>query len=367
MKGEVLITGGAGFIESHTADLLAQKGYSVKILDNLEPPVHNGEWPKYVQDKGYELIRGDVTDKRTLTRVLEGTDYVYHLAAYQDQKPDFSKFFITNTVSTALLFEIILVNKFPIKKIVYASSQFVYGDGIYISRKGEEFFPELRKEEQFKNKRWEILDKGGKTAKFVPFKEEQKVNPTNSYGLSKMASEAIALTLGKTYDIPVSVLRYSIVQGARQSPRNIYSGALRIFVMQALAGQPITVNEDGNQLRDFVNVEDVAKANILMIEDPRTDFEIYNVGGGKGYKIKDFAEMVKKGTDSDSEILIDGRYRRTDTRHAVSDISKLKNLGWNPQNTPEKSIRDYAEWIKKENVDIEKIVQNIERGHKKLI
>jgi dTDP-L-rhamnose 4-epimerase len=365
-KKKVLIIGGAGFIGSHTADFLVSKGYSIRILDNLEPPVHEGEWPNYVKGKNYELVKGDVANKEVLTEAIRGVDYIFHLAAYQDQMPDFSKFFRVNTVSTALIFEIIQENNFPVKKIVYASSQFVYGDGIYMSRDGKEFYPELRSEEQFKNKIWEILDSKEEVARFIPFKEEQKVNPTNSYGLSKIASENLALRLGKTYKIPVSIVRYSIVQGARQSPRNIYSGALRIFVTQALSGQPITVTEDGNQLRDFVNVEDVVRANALMIEDKRTDFEIYNVGGGNGYRIKDFAEVVKKITQSDSEILIDGRFRRTDARDSISDISKLRELGWSPIHTPEKSIQDYADWIKAEGFDIEHIAESINKGHGEL-
>lgn len=364
---KILITGGAGFIGSHTADLFAKKGYQIRIFDNLEPPVHEGEWPDYVLNKGYELIKGDVTKKEDLINALDGVNYIYHLAAYQDQKPDFSKFFDVNTVSLALIFEIILERKFPIKKIVYSSSQFVYGDGIYLCKKGQEFFPELRTEEQFKYRKWNILDCEGNNAEFVPFKENQKINPTNSYGLSKMSSESMALRLGKTYGIPVSIVRYSIVQGARQSPRNIYSGALRIFVTQALAGQPITVTEDGNQLRDFVNVEDVARANVLMIEDKRTDFEIYNVGGGQGYKVKDFAEIVKRIANSDSEILIDGRFRRTDTRNAISDISKLKSIGWFPLNRPEKSVRDYIDWIKTTNFNVFEIARKTQEGARELV
>lgn len=366
-KKRVLITGGAGFIGSHTADLLAEKGYEIRILDNLEPPVHDGEWPDYVKNKGYELIKGDVCNKETLTQALKDVDYVYHLAAYQDQMPDFSKFFTTNSVSTSLIFEIIVENKFPVKKVVYSSSQFVYGDGIYISNEGKEFSPELRTEEQFSNQKWDILDKEGNTARFISFREEQKINPTNSYGLSKMASENLALRLGKTYGIPVSIVRYSIVQGPRQSPRNIYSGALRIFVVQALSGNPITVTEDGNQLRDFVNVGDVARANVLMIENSKTNFEIYNIGGGQGYKIKDFAEMVKRISNSNSEILIDGRYRRTDTRNAVSDISKLKMLGWSPMHTPEKSIQDYIDWIKKTNFNVFELAKKTVEGARELV
>ncbi|MDO8460548.1 MAG: NAD-dependent epimerase/dehydratase family protein [Nanoarchaeota archaeon] len=366
MKGTVLITGAAGFIGSHTADLLAKKGYKIKILDFLAPPVHIGEWPNYVNNKGYTLIKGDVRNKKDFAEALNGVDYVIHLAAYQDQLPDFSTFFETNTVSTSLIYEIILENKLPIKKVVYSSSQFVYGDGEYISSKGELFFPELRSLQQLKEKRWEVLDKYNEIAKFQPFKEDQKVNPTNSYGLSKISSEMLALRLGKTYNIPTSIVRYSIVQGPRQSPRNIYSGALRIFVTQALAGEPLTVYEDGNQLRDFVNVEDVVKANALMLEDERTNFEVFNVGGGKGYSVLDFAHMVKKISNSNSQILVNGEFRRTDTRNAISDITKLKSLGWSPSQTPEKSIKDYIDWIKSEKFDVAHIVKNSRAELKKL-
>src|SRR3989338_4986586 len=123
-KTKILITGGAGFIGSHTADALSKKGYSIVILDNLRPPVHNGRWPAYVLNKGFKLIRGDVRKKEDLLKALRGVSYVYHLAAYQDQRPDFSKFFDTNTTSTALLYELILEKKLPIKKVILASTQF---------------------------------------------------------------------------------------------------------------------------------------------------------------------------------------------------------------------------------------------------
>jgi dTDP-L-rhamnose 4-epimerase len=345
-KEKILITGGAGFIGSHTADALAKIGYKIRILDNLEPPVHAGQWPNYVLGKGYELIRGDVSKKSCLKKALKGVSYVYHFAAYQDQRPDFSKFFITNTVSTALLYEIIVEENLPVKKIILASSQFAYGDGQYqCSRNGKISYPELRTLKQLENKQWTILCPNRKPAKFISFKEDQAPNPTNSYGLSKIALENIALKLGRTYKIPTVILRYSIVQGSRQSPRNLYSGALRIFITQALAAKPITVYEDGNQLRDFVNIKDVARANLLVLKNSKADFEIFNVGGGKGYKVLDFAKMVKKITKCSSPVVIGG-FRRTDTRHAISDISKIKKLSWHPRYTAEDSIKEYLEWLK---------------------
>ena len=347
----VLITGGAGFIGSHTADRLAAEGFRIRIVDNLQPPVHApGEWPSYVQDKGYELVNADVRDKGTWEKALEGVSYVYHLAAYQHQVPDFSTFFTTNTVSTALLYEVTIGGKLPVKKIVMASSQFIYGDGRYESRSGDSWYPGLRSLEDLQARRWNILGPDGEPARFRPFVEDQEPRPTNAYGLSKTALEQIGMLFGMTYGIPTVAMRYSIVQGPRQSPKNIYSGALRIFVSQALTGQPITVFEDGLQLRDFVNVGDVTDANYAVLKDVRADYQVFNVGSGEGYQIGWFAELVKRLSGSRSEIVYGG-FRQTDTRNAISTIDKIKRLGWAPRHTPEKSVGDYLSWIRTDGLE----------------
>jgi len=368
-KKHALITGGAGFIGSHTADALKKKGFKVTILDNLQSEVHAGKWPNYIKNKGYTLIKGDVRKRADFLKALKGVSVVFHLAAYQDQRLDFSHFFDVNTTSTALLYELIVEHNLPVKKVVVASSQFVYGDGMYQCAHGkhDSFYPELRPLSQFKKKDFDIKCLHGKTAKFTPFREDQPVTPTNSYGLSKRALESLALRLGKTYNIPTTSVRYSIVQGARQSPRNLYSGALRIFVSQALAGLPITVYEDGQQTRDFVNVHDVVAANLLAMTNKKADFQIFNVGGGKAVPVIDFAKTVVKITGSNSVVRC-GAFRRTDTRHAVSDIAKLKRLGWKPKNGIEDSIAEYAAWLKEEGFDKEldiKGLKNVAKGIQK--
>ena len=348
MKKTVLITGGAGFIGSHTADALNRQGYKIRILDNLTPPTHQKpQWPAYVLGRGFELIKGDVCDRRILAKALHGVDFVFHFAAYQDQRQDFSRFFKVNTLSSALLYELIAENKFPIQKIILASTQFVYGDGKYsCPHSKKEFFPEPRTLKALKIGDWSIKCPHGSPAKFIPFKEDQKLTPTNSYGLSKQALENLGLRFGKTYGIPTTVLRYSIVQGPRQSPHNLYSGAMRIFASQSLAGVPITVYEDGQETRDFINIEDVVRANLLTLKNPKTNFETFNVGGGRSYRVIDFAKLVKKISRSPSSLLI-GAFRRTDTRHAVSNISKIKKLGWSPRRNTEYSIKTYFEWFTK--------------------
>lgn len=369
MKQRILITGGAGFIGSHTADAFKKAGFQVRILDALLPPVHKKNWPKYIKNKGFELIRGDVREKKVWERALRNVSFVYHLAAYQDQRLDFSTFFTTNTVSTALLYEVIVEKNFPIKKIILASSQFVYGDGKYHcmhSGKKITFYPELRSFAQLKKGDWNIKCPHGKAAKAIPFKEDQGVTPTNSYGLSKKALEDLAFRLGKTYGIPTVAMRYSIVQGSRQSPRNLYSGALRIFVSQALAGLPITVYEDGSETRDFINIHDVVRANLLVLRSSRANFQILNVGGGTAYKVMDFAKEVKKMTGSNSPIVVGG-FRRTDTRHAVSDISKLKELGWTPKYTTRDSLLEYIDWFRSEGFDRSLDVAHLESLKKGIV
>jgi len=315
------------------------------------PPVHNGKWPPYINRRKFILVRGDVRRKADWLKALRDCQAVFHLAAYQDQRPDYSKFFEVNTYGTALLYQIIVERNLPVRKVVVASSQFVYGDGIYCCLHGSKqcFYPDLRSQEDFKSGNFEISCPHQKAARYLSFREDQIVNPTNSYGLSKRAAEMLALRLGKTCRIPTTILRYSIVQGPRQSPRNLYSGALRIFSKQALAGKPLTVYEDGRQKRDFVNIEDVVRANTLALASGRTNYQIYNVGGGKAYSVNYLAKLVQRVSQSRSEIKTGG-FRSTDTRHAISDISRLKRLGWRPHFTPEKSVRDYLAWIKGENL-----------------
>jgi dTDP-L-rhamnose 4-epimerase len=140
-------------------------------------------------------------------------------------------------------------------------------------------------------------------------------------------------------------MRYSIVQGPRQSFRNAYSGALRIFAMQTLAGERPTVYEDGQQLRDYVHVGDVARANLLALEDPRADYESFNVGAGRAWTVLEFARIMAQAAGRpDLAPNVTGEYRFGDTRHIVSDISRLRALGWAPQGDPAQSSREYLEW-----------------------
>lgn len=344
----VLVTGGAGFIGSHTVDLLLARGYRVRILDALLPPVHrSGEPPDYLP-ADVELLVGDVRDRAALRRALEGVELVVHLAAYQDYLTDFSRFFDVNATGTALLYELIVNERLPVRKVVVASSQSVYGEGKYRCPQDGVQYPPLRPESQLRAGQWEVrCPVCSRPLQLCPT-DEAVVNPHNQYAMSKYAQEMIALNLGRRYGIPTVALRYSITQGPRQSFRNAYSGICRIFVTRMLAGRAPVAYEDGRQLRDYVYVGDVARANLLALEDPRADYQAFNVGGGQAVSVLEYAALVAEVLGVDIPVQVPGEYRFGDTRHIVSDIGKLQALGWQPQIPLRQVIAAYAEWASRQ-------------------
>ena len=359
----ILVTGGAGFIGSHTVDELLARGHKVRILDNLSKPVHLKGMPSYIPDD-VEFIKGDVRDRATMEQALSGVDAVYHLAAYQDYLPDFSTFFEVNAVGTALLFELIVEKKLPIKKVIVASSQSVAGEGLYRDSDGTTFLPDCRPIAQLEKGHWDICDAGGFVAESQPTPETVS-NPQNPYGISKLSQERIAIHLGKRYEISTVAMRYSIVQGPRQSFYNAYSGACRIFCLNMFFGRMPPIYEDGQQIRDFVNIHDVVDANVLVLEDDRADFRVFNVGGGYPYTVLEFAHIVAEVFGVKEQPVDDGLFRFGDTRHILSDISALKSLGWAPQRTARNSVNEYADYLRQQ-ADIDDIMAYAEQKMKDL-
>jgi dTDP-L-rhamnose 4-epimerase len=340
---KVLVTGGAGFIGSHTADLLLERGYQVRILDSLQPRVHPLGRPDYVSREA-ELQVGDVANRADLEKALAGVDFVVHLAAYQDYLPDFSTFIHVNTESTALLFELIVEANLPVRKIVFASSQSVAGEGRYRCRDHGVVLPDSRTLAQLEQGDWEIRCPECGEQMVTLLIDEQTCRPHTAYGISKLAIELLARSLGIRYGIPTACMRYTYVQGPRNSFFNAYSGVCRRFALRIRHGLAPVCYEDGLQLRDYVNVADVARANLIAMEAD-DGHRIYNVGGGRPMTVVEFARIILEAAGSRLEASVPGEFRLGDTRHTVSDISALRSLGWEPTVPVEQNVREYLDWL----------------------
>jgi dTDP-L-rhamnose 4-epimerase len=351
MTVRVLVTGGAGFIGSHTVDLLLARGYDVRILDSLQPRVHPQGRPAWLSPAA-EFIHGDVTNRADVERALEGMDAVFHLAAYQDYMTDFSTFMRVNSESVALLFELIVADRhrYPVRKMIFASSQAVAGEGRYECLVHGVIRPGLRPVEQLREGQWEVrCPTCGRDMRPLLI-DEGTVGPHTAYGISKYAVELLADRLGRRYGIPAVCLRYTYVQGPRNSYHNAYSGIARRFALRIRHGLAPIVYEDGCQLRDYVNVLDVARANALVLEREEADFKVFNVGGGRAVTVLEFGHLMLEAFGSELEPLVPGEFRLGDTRHTVSDISGLEALGWAPTIPVEQNARDYVRWFREQSV-----------------
>jgi dTDP-L-rhamnose 4-epimerase len=341
---KILVTGGAGFIGSHTCDRLLSLGHEVTVLDALTPPVHRDRVPTYLSPE-VDFYYGDVRNRDLVTNLLRRVDAVYHFAAYQDYLPDFSRFSDVNVVSTALLYEIIVAEHLDLARVVVASSQSAMGEGLYWCPADGEQMPDMRQESALAASQWEVPcpQCGGKLE--MRTTPERCSNPQNAYGMSKLAEEMVAINLGRRYGIPTVALRYSIVQGPRQSVYNAYSGACRIFCLSYLLGRAPVLYEDGAAIRDYVNINDVVDANLLALSDPRAAGRVFNVGGGQAVTTREFADIVMRRYGSEQPGLVTGENRFGDTRHIQSDISALQALGWEPRRRPAQSVASYAAWL----------------------
>lgn len=341
---KALVTGGAGFIGSHIADRLLERGYHVRIVDSLQPRVHPKGKPAHVRPE-FEFIQGDVRDKDVMRKALDGVEIVSHQAAYQDYMPDFSTFISTNATSTATILELIVEMKLDVRKVVVASSQAAYGEGNYRCAEHGDFEAKGRSLAQMEAGDWEMkCPVCGQDADSLLL-EERMHNPNNAYALSKLFEEMTALRLGRLHGIPATAFRYSITQGPRQSLYNSYSGVCRIFCLRLLHDLPPVIYEDGLQKRDYVHIQDVVDANMLAFDDPRTDYEQYNVGSGHATTVREFAGELTAMLNKDIEPSIPGEFRVGDNRHSVSSIAKLKALGWEPKRPLRQIFKDYVEWI----------------------
>ena len=307
-----LVTGGAGFIGSNLCEVLLNKGYRVRCLDDLS----NGKQSNidlFLSDPNFTFIKGDIRNLETCMDVCDGVDYVLHQAAWGS---------VPRSVEMPLLYEEINIRgtlnmmeaarQNGVKKFVYASSSSVYGDE-----------PNL------------------------PKQEGREGNLLSPYAITKMVDEEYGKIYSKLYGLETYGLRYFNVFGKRQDPNGAYAAVIPKFIKQLMNGERPTINGDGKQSRDFTYIENVIEANLKACKAPREAAgEAFNIAyGGREYLIEVYYALCKALGKNIEPIF--GPERKGDIRHSNADINKAKKLlGYNPMWSFEKGIEAAIEWYK---------------------
>lgn len=305
----VLVTGGAGFIGSHLVEALVEKGYFVRVLDNLG----RGN-VKYIQpliDKGkIEFIDGDVRYSDAVDKSMKDIDYVFHEAAvcinrslvYPKESIDI------NLNGSHNVFKAALDN--DVKKVIFASSASVYGE------------PQI-----------------------LPMSEDHPLNPITPYCVSKIASEYL-LKFFARQGLKYFVLRYFNIYGLRQNIDAYYTSVIILFVKRLLNNRPPLIDGDGSQSMDFVNVKDVVRANLLAMESDVVN-EVVNVGSGKSTSIAELAQVLIKSVGADVKPIFNPRESVLVT-HRRADVTKAKKLlGFEAMVNIEEGLNEVAHDIAK--------------------
>jgi dTDP-L-rhamnose 4-epimerase len=340
-----LVTGGAGLIGSHLTDLLLGEGYTVRVLDNLEPQTHRNGKPPWIPEEA-EFVEADIRDREAVTAALDGADLVFHQAAYGGYMPEISKYVHVNSFGTAQMLEIIRDENLPIEKIVVASSQAVYREGAALCPTHGLVFPDTRPTAQLAAGDFTVrCPECGSTSETTATPEEAPMGGEMAYAITKADQERLVLTWSRQTGIPAVALRYSCTYGPRQSIFNPYTGVIAIFCTRLLSGQPPVLYEDGEQTRDFSYVGDIVRANLLAATTDKLDGMTANVGSGKGTTIREVAEMISTALDIPIEPVARGEFRPGEMRHLTPDITRIASAGYKPDTELAEGIERYLEWI----------------------
>jgi dTDP-L-rhamnose 4-epimerase len=345
-RKRALVTGGAGLIGSHIVDLLLSEGWTVRILDNLEPNTHKFGKPAWVNPAA-EFVQGEVQDYATMLAALQDIDIVFHEAAYGGYMPEIAKYVLVNSFGTAQLLEIIRDHNLPVKKVIVASSQAVYSEGAALCPEHGFVEPAIRPVDQLRAGDFSVpCPICASPTTSIPTPESMPMGGETVYGLTKVDQEKLVLLWGKQTGIPTVALRYSCTYGPRQSLFNPYTGVIAIFCTRLLNNLPPILYEDGNQTRDLCFVEDIARANLLVATSDKLDGLPVNAGSGHATSVRDLAGIIATQLGVAIEPLARGEFRPGEIRSLISDIGRIRGIGYAPQTTIEQGIARYIEWIK---------------------
>lgn len=332
----VLVTGGAGFIGSHVADLLASRGHDVVVLDALLPEAHGGGRPDWTA--GHHTVVGDVRDPTLLAGLLRGVEAVCHQAAMVGHgldPADAPRYAGHNDYATAVL--LAEMHAAGVRRLVLASSMVVYGEGAYTCPSHGMVRPGPRRAEDLEAGRFDPLcHRCGGTLRPGLVAEDAPLDPRSTYAATKLAQEHLAGAWARQTGGTVWALRYHNVYGPRMPQNTPYAGVASIFHSALAQGRPPRVMEDGRQRRDFVHVTDVARANLLALTTPRypstspeaatgAEFAAVNVCSGQPHTVGDLAEALAAAMGGPAPVVVGGA-RPGDVRHVVASPARATEL-----------------------------------------
>ncbi|PXY30877.1 NAD-dependent epimerase/dehydratase family protein [Prauserella muralis] len=324
----VLVTGGAGFIGSHVADLLAESGCEPIILDGLVPTAHgDGAAPGYTG--AHRFVHGEVTDGALLRELLTGVDAVCHQAAvvgHGVDPGDAPSYAWHNDYGTAVLLAAMF--EAGVRKLVLASSMVVYGEGRYACARHGIVPPAARRRSDVDAGRFDPgCPECGRPLGWELVPEDAPLRPRSTYAATKLAQEHLAAAWVRQTGGTVWALRYHNVYGPRMPQNTPYAGVASLFRSALRRGEAPTVLEDGRQLRDFVHVGDVARANLLALRAEGTPGEPtpVNVCSGEPRTVGDLATALAEACGGPAPRVVGGA-RPADVRHVVADPARASTL-----------------------------------------
>lgn len=340
-----LVTGGAGFIGSHIVDELIELGHRVVVVDSLDPAAH-AVGPDYLND-GAEYRWCQVEDLDSRPELLEGFDGVCHQAAKVGLGVDFGDvvdYVRRNDVATAVLLRGLMRVAFS-GPFVLASSKVVYGEGQYRCDAHGLVRPAARTKADLDTGRFEVCcPHCGRAVTPAPVPEDAELKPLNVYAATKLHQEHLAACYSQHADVPVTALRYSNVYGPRMPRDTPYAGVASIFRSSCEDGRVPKVFEDGQQLRDFVHVRDVARANVLALTAGEPKPGAFNVAYHTPHSVLEMAQALADAFGRAAPApKTTGQYRLGDVRHQFTSATKAsEELGFTARVTFAEGMREFA-------------------------
>lgn len=308
LSGVALVTGGAGFIGSHIAAALIDRGARVRIIDDLSTGYREN-----VEDVGGDIdfIQASLTDRHAVRRALEDVEWVFHEAAIPSVPRSVAAPEETHEASVNATFSLLLAARDQkVRRLVYAASSAAYGDQ-----------PEL------------------------PKREDMRPDPLSPYAVAKLVGEYYCRVFSRVYGLDTVSLRYFNVFGPRQDPGSQYSGVISRFIDAALNAKQPTIYGDGEQSRDFTYIANVVDANLKAAESESAVGQVINIANGERVTINEVFEMVKKLTGRAN---LEAEYappRTGDVRDSLADLSLARSLlGYTPQVGLEEGLRSTIDW-----------------------